>query len=174
MKKAVLVLLLLAAPFFTGCLSVNSYFTAVRNDIVENLDGNFIEDTEFSIGPVGLSMAGWFISSEEDPVAADLIEDLQRVQIGVYKRSGSIDGQSNYQVLKRIDKRMKKYGWRYIVKNCSDKEISLIYVNRNLENGIRKMFIVSLNNEELALVHLEGNLNRVVETAIHDRGLAYN
>jgi hypothetical protein len=174
MKKTCIITAVLLLPFLSGCFSTSNYFNGLRSDILRSLKGDFSRDTEFSIGPVGISMAGWFISEEEDPVAAGILEDISRVEVGVYKRNSGDQEMSNYQVLKRIDRRMNKNGWKYFVKNCSKEEFSAVYVNENLENGITKMFIVSLDSNELVLVQLDGNLSRVFETAIQERGLSYN
>jgi hypothetical protein len=171
MKRTVLILLVLMLPFITGCFGVSSYFSTVRSDIMKNVEGDFTRETEFAIGPVLISMAGMFISSEDDPEAKQILSDVSRVQISVHKRMNSDESASNYKVLQRIDRRMNKHGWRYIVKSCSKDEMTVIYVNRNLERGIRKMFIVSLDKNELAMVQLDGNLSRVFETAVKERGL---
>jgi hypothetical protein len=172
MKRTGIILIIFMMPLLTGCFSVSSYFRDVRSDIIKQVDGEFILDTEFAIGPTLISLAGMFISSEDDPEAKAILRDISNVEIGVYKRVDASGG-SNYRVLQSIDKRMKKHGWRYIVRSCSKDEVSAIYVNRDIDQGINRMFIVSLDNNELAMIQLKGDINHAIETAVHDRGLNY-
>ncbi len=172
MKKSVLVILLFLTPFLTGCFGVNGYFKSVRNDIIEHLDVNFAEDTEFALGSVTLGIAGWFVPEDEE--ASQFLDDIKAVQVGVYKKDISENTRSHYTILEKIDRRMKRHGWHYIVKSCSKDEVSAIYVNKDLERGVKRMFIVSLNNEELVILQIDGNLSRIIETAVHDRGLDLN
>jgi hypothetical protein len=169
-----MVLLLMILPFFTGCYGVSSYFSSVRSDIVRNAGGNFTTDTEFAIGPTMISLAGMFISSEDDPGAKKILKGISGIQISVQKRITAFEKGSNYRILQNIDRRMNKFGWRYIIKTCSKDDISAIYVNRDLENGIKQIFIVSLDKNELVLIQLDGNLKDVFETAIQERGLNYS
>ena len=171
MKKSVLVILLFLAPFLSGCFGVNNYFKSVRNDIIHHIDAGFTEDTEFALGPVTLTVAGWFVPDEEQ--ASEFIDNISQLQVGIYKKE--MNGNSNYfKLIQKIDRRMNRHGCRYIVKNCSKDEVSAIYVNRNLERGIRRMFIINIDKEEMVIVQMDGNLSKVIETAIQDRGLSYN
>jgi hypothetical protein len=170
MKRSGLILLVLVLPFLSGCFSVSNYFREVRSDIIENVEGDFILDTEFSIGPSLISLAGMFVDSEEDPEAKQILKDISSVEVGVYKRRFNGE-ESNYKLLRRIDNRMQKHGWRYIVKSCSKDEVSAIYINRKLDKGIRRMFIVSMDRNELALIQLKGDLSKAFEVAVHERGL---
>jgi hypothetical protein len=170
MKKAALVLLILSLPFITGCFSVSDKFISVRKDIIRGVDGEFIRDAEFAIGPALISFAGLFINQDDDP---EFLKDVSRVQVSVYKRVSAGEG-SGSEVLKRIDKRMKRWGMTYIVKSCNKDEISAVYVNRNQEKGIRRIFVVSLDKSELTIVQLDGRLTGILESAIHDRGLNFS
>ncbi len=171
MKRALFILLLSGVPLLTGCFGVNDYFRAVRTDIIRNCGVEFSEDTEFSIGPVGLTIAGIFVSEEEDPEAARFISEIKRVQVGVYKKKYDDNKGSYSRVIKNIDKRMKMHGWQYIVKRCEEGELSAVYTKSNPRGGLTRMFVVNIDREELTIMQLDGNLTNIIETAIKERGL---
>lgn len=174
MKKTVLVLLISALPFLTGCFGVSSYFDSVKDDILQNMTDRFEEDTEFALGPVTLSVAEFFVDFSDDVQAQEIIDAISRVQVGVYKRHYSGGEVSRAGIMKNIDRRMRKFGWKYIVKNYKQDEVSAVYVGRTSDWKLSRMFVVSLNKEELVLVQLDGDLDRVFEMAVREKGLTYN
>jgi hypothetical protein len=173
-KLSGLLIIVLMLPLFSGCFGVSSYFSTVRNNLLKNIEGDFRTETEFAIGPTLITMAGLFISEEDDPETSEMLKDISRVQIGVYKRRAAAEGTSHYKILQQIDRRMKKGGWRYIVRNCSKDDISAIYVSRDPDKSLRRMFIVSLDKNELSLIQLDGNISGILEKAVHDRSASFS
>ena len=171
---AAITLILLGLAFiFVGCIGVDREFISMRNEIMTSVGEDFKTDVQFSIGRFGLSIASFVVkSSQDEEYIADMIDNISNVKIGVYTRDPEfIKGNIDYSFIDRIDKEMNNKGYSYIVKSREDDEVTLIYYNENPDQFLNDMFVVTLNHEELVMVDISGDLGKVVEVAIQERGL---
>ena len=78
---------LISLLFFNGCIGVNEHFREIRNIVIdENVE--FDHNIEFSMGPGGMLLLGLFVNfagEEDGKDASELIGQVSRVQIGIYK-----------------------------------------------------------------------------------------
>lgn len=164
------ILLFCSSIFFLGCFGVDSSFSEIKNDIVSTTGIQFNKDIEFGIGSAGLSLASAFIgkgSDEED--TREIIRHLSKVQVGVYKKYQPVSRQAAIQLLRNIDNRMQDGGWRYIVRSYESGEVSTIYVKMTEDYKLHEMFVVCLSKDELAIVNLRGDLDKVISIVIKDK-----
>ena len=167
-----LVFSILAVFFFAGCYGVDHNFSNMRNDLLSATGKSFHRDVEFSLGPFSLAVAKVFISfSDDGDDAKEIIKHISKVQIAVYKNDDHILSEDRYSILKNIDDKMCRQGWSYIVKSTHNGEIQTIYVMKDSEERLRKMFVISLNKKELAMVEVGGNLEEALAAVIKEKGL---
>ena len=76
--------------------------------------------------------------------------------------------------MQKINNEMQLRGWRYIVRLYNDDELTGVYVSTNPEMFLKKMFIITHDSEQLVLVEIEGNLDRLIELAIHDKKFKFD
>lgn len=174
MKKQFIYAIIFAAviPFVTtGCLNVDRNFIDIRNQVLSSVDGKFETDLQLGIGPALLGLGSTIVkASDDDKFAADLMNDLDNVMIGIYKRIDTSTDIGGSSILKKIDETMKENGFSFIVKSRNQSELNAVYVNSGDEN-LNKLFVVSLNKKELVIVKVTGNLNRVITTAVKQKGI---
>lgn len=167
-----LFVIILLALFTTGCIGVNRSFREVRNHLISNLDENLDKEIELSVGPVGLMLANVFVKFAEDEYQiSDMVKQISRVQLSVYNRPEPAE--SNFELLKNITEMMRKKGMKYIVRAKDGDEMSAVFLNGNDEK-LHKLFVVALTDEELVLVEVKGNLNKLIEIAIKQHGFRGN
>ncbi len=170
------ILLIVSSIFFLGCFGVDSNFSEVKNDIFSNVNVKFHKNIEFSIGSVGLSFASAVSDFSDDDNAHEIIRNLSKVQIGVYKYTEPVSRQAAIEIIKKIDDRLQDNGWNYVVKSYDKREVSSVYTKCGDDNKLREMFVVNLNDDELVIVDIKGKLERILTSVIRDKrmDLSYN
>jgi hypothetical protein len=159
--------------FFTGCFSVDNNFKSIRNITLKECGRNYATDSEFALGSFELWLADGIVSfTDADKMAKDILDNISGVQVGIYKRKSDVDLNSK-ELLKKIDRQMKREGLVYIVKSFDKDNVSAVYINKDHNKMLRELFVVDLNDNEITVVQLTGNLEKVIEIAIREEGL-YN
>ena len=172
MKNKIIFLPLLVFPLFLiGCVGINEEFAEIRNEILNNLDDDFRSEYQFSVGSVGITVSSWFVdAAAEEDLATDILDDVSSVQVGVYKKMRSTNS-PNISTLRELEDEMLQKGWKSIVLNCEGNELSSIYVRNHPSETLDRLFVISLNDEEMILVEVEGDLKEVIATVIRDKGM---
>lgn len=167
--------LLIALVLLTsGCINVNRNFKEVRSNIINKFGNDYHREIEISAGPFAINLASWVVNfSQDDELIDDLIRQVSNVQVGVYTLTKN-RGKEKQDIMTKINHEMQSRGWVYIVKSYNDDELTAVYVSRNPAMLFRKMFIITQDSEELVLVEVEGNLDRLIELAIHDKKFNFN
>lgn len=169
-----LIFIIFPVLFFTGCFGVNGEFKSIRNEILYDAKTDFETDTEFAVGSFGLAVAGSIVKlSDNKENVEEILENISHVQVGVYKKSINNNLTSDFNFVKKINKKMEKNGWRFIVRSKEDDKVTGIYVNNNYDVEFNRIFVISLNDDELVMVQVEGELEKVIEAALHDKKFAF-
>ncbi|MHB1688073.1 MAG: DUF4252 domain-containing protein [Ignavibacteriaceae bacterium] len=171
-RKIVLILPVILFSFFVaGCYDVDGNFLQIKNEILSSTGNHFNKDVEFSLGSVSMSLAFAVIKlNGDDADGKDIIKNISSLQIGVYKnRNHSLPGRS-YDLFERINDTMDRQGWENFVRETNNGELTLGYVKYNQGDKLNKMFVVSLNKEELTLVEMRGDMGKVIVSAIKGKG----
>ncbi len=172
-NRIFLIPLALSLLFMTGCFSVNGNFKQIRNYLLNNVEGAFEKDTEFAMGPATLALAGFAASFSEEnngELASEMLDNISKVQIGVYNVRKLNASKIDFSLVKNISERMEAKGWRYIIRSVENGEMTAVFVPSDLKDGVKKLFVFTLNNKEIVLVEISGDLDEVVEIAVRDRG----
>jgi hypothetical protein len=172
MKIKINLLSILFLPLFlNGCIGVNEEFAEIRNEVLNNLDDDFRSEYQFSVGSVGITVSSWFVdAAAEEDLAADILDDVSSVQVGVYKKIRNTNS-PDITTLRELEDEMIQKGWKSIVKNCEGDELSGIYIRSNTNETLNRLFVISLDKEELILVEVEGDLKEVISTVIREKGM---
>ncbi|NOX19461.1 MAG: hypothetical protein GXO87_14435 [Chlorobi bacterium] len=152
MKNRIFLIPLVVILFsVTGCFGVNGNFKQMRNYLLNNIDGSFKKDTEFAVGPAAIALAGFaasFSDEKDGEFASDVLGNISKVQIGVYKVKKMNKFSLNFPLLKNISEKMERKGWKYIVRTIEDGEMTAIFLPKDLERGVKKLFIFSVNDRQ--------------------------
>ena len=159
---------------FTGCFGVDGNFVHVRNDLLSTPGSDFHRDIEFSLGSAGMAIARMAVKyDDQDDNAKEILNNVSRVQIGVYKKHNRFIPEERFEFFNKTDSKMKNHGWQPIVKNYDSNEMNIIYVMKNDDDKPDKIFIVSLNRKELVMVEVHGNLEKILIAVIKDKGMNF-
>jgi len=170
-NKIILLPILFLSLFLNGCIGINEEFAEIRNEVLNNLDDDFSSEYQFSVGSVGITVSSWFVdATAEGDLATDIFDDVSSVQVGVYKKIRSTSSPS-ITTLRELEEEMIQKGWKSIVKNYEGDELSGIYIRSNPNETLNRLFIINLDNEELILVEVEGDLKEVISTVIREKGM---
>ena len=178
MKKiggsAAIIIIALSSFMLSGCWGVDHNFTQIKDSILSQIcrDNHFNADTEFGLGSIGLAAARTAVGFSHDKdarLAKEILSDVSRVQVGVYKNIYR-DGDLNMAFLKKLDSKMGNYGWNCILKNYDHGEASSVYVKYDGEE-ITNLFVISIEQNQVTLVEVEGNLTSAALTVIREKNI---
>jgi hypothetical protein len=167
-KLAILFICLII--FSSGCIGVNREFKNIRSQILDNLDDDFDRQMEFSVGPVGFFLASQFVKFADTEENIDqILSKVKNVHIGIYDRLSNYSKPS-LSLLRSITNSIVEEEWKSLVKSINGNELVGVYVKEGNPDDIEELFVVTLNEEELVLVKLQGNLGSIIEIIIRNHG----
>jgi hypothetical protein len=94
-------------------------------------------------------------------MAEEILSSVSGVQIGIYKNEFH-ENLPTKKLLKKIDKQMGKRGWKYIVKSYNYGEMAAVYINKDAEKMLRELYVISIDDDEMVLVQVSGDLEKVI------------
>jgi len=167
-----LILIALASLSFTGCLGVNGEFRTIRNHVLSNIEMDVNRDIELSIGPGLISFASLFVSfAETDEPVDEMLRQISRVQVGVYEVREVFNERVDYSVIHELSDLMMEKGWNYIVRSRDRNEVATVFVRNEELEQLKEMFVIALSGEEVVFVHIQGDLEDLIEIAVREHGL---
>ena len=98
-----------------------------------------------------------------------MMREISSVQVGIYDKVKNVNTPPDFNTLRQIDYEMQSNGWKYIVRSIEDDGMSLIYLSANPEEMLKTMYVVNLNDNELIIIEVNGNLKKVIEYAIEEK-----
>ncbi len=172
--KALFLPILFFLLFLNGCIGINEEFGEIRDEVIKNFGGEYKSEVQFSVGSVGISVSSWFVdTAAEEDIAADILDDVSSVQVGIYKKlRGTTSPDIN--TLREIEDKMSESGWKSIVRSSDKGELTAVYVRENRAETLDRMFVISLDGDELVLVDVEGDLKEAIATVIREKGMKIN
>jgi len=169
-KSNLLIVVLGLAILSTGCIGVNREFKNIRSQILDSLDDDFDRQIEFSVGPVGFFVASQFVKFADTEENVDqMLSKVKNVHIGIYDRLSNFSKPS-LSLLKEISNSIIDEDWKSLVKSIDGNEMVGVYVKDLNPEDIEELFVVTLTNDELVLVKLQGSLGSILEIIIRDHG----
>ena len=173
MKTKSIVLLVAVSLFLTtltGCIGVNRQFSEVKNKIMGELGDDYKTEYQFSVGPALIHVSSLFVDlAADEEYIDDMLREISSVQVGIYNRVEGAGDKADFSILNSIDKEMSKNGWKYIVRTIESDELTSIHISADPEELLEKMYIINLNDEELVIVEVNGDLKKVISYAIEEK-----
>lgn len=169
----VLMGILMIALLSTGCIGVDASFRGMRNYVLSTTETQFDKEFEFSFGTVSIGMAEIaldFVDTEE-PID-EILSEIDNVQVGIYKNNSDKKISSNFDEMNFLTNNMEDSGWDCIVKSFDKNDMSAVFIRMH-DDELNQLFVIALNNDEIVLVEVLGNLHKVIEIAIREKGLDF-
>ncbi len=162
MKKLILSLLLLQ---LTACMSFNDRsFRSTRNSIVEQMpEITLKKEFAVSLGGGLLNFLNIITLDEAN------ISDLDHVQVAVYNvDSGGMEIDfDDLNFAATLHQRNKRLHWETIVKVREEGEQVWVLVGMDLQrNSLNAVSVFVLQHDELVLINVDGELDKMIEFAL--------
>ncbi len=173
-KIKVIFTVLILVPLLSGCIGINSNFKILRNSILKLSNNRFHKEIEFSVGSFGLMIAGAFVSlNNSDENIDDILDQISGIQIGVYEKRGSNFG-FTLNKLREVSNVMENKGWSCLIKTINGEDRNAVFLRANNTGKMNMLFVVAFTDDELILTEVNGNLEKLIELAIKDKGLNFD
>jgi hypothetical protein len=173
-KKIKFVLgIILVALLSTGCIGVDRGFRSIRDYVLDPANNQFEKEFEFSFGTVSVTMAELALkfTDVEEPID-EILSEISNVQVGIYKNNSDVKINPTIEEAKYLTNKMKKAGWDCIVRSVDRNEMTAVFV-KSQDDELNRLFVISVNNDEVVLAEILGNLHKVIEIAIREKGLNF-
>ena len=69
---------------------------------------------------------------------------------------------------------MAENGWDHIVRTVDRDEMAMVFIKSDYIETIEELFVIALNDDELVMAELRGDLGEVVNIAIRENGLKFH
>jgi len=169
-KTKFVIILLGIAIFSSGCIGVNREFKNIRSMILESLDDEFDRQIEFSVGPVGFFIASKFVKfADTEENVDEILSKVKNIHVGIYDRLSNFSKPS-LGLLRSITNSIVDENWKSLVKSIDGSDLVGVYVKDLNPDDIEELFVVTLTDDELVLVKLQGSLGSIIEIIIRDHG----
>jgi len=170
-NKFYLLPILILQLFLNGCLGINEEFENIRDVVLLSFGNDYKSEFQFSLGSVGVTVSSWVIdASSDDEMASKILDDVSSVQVGVYKKLRGTNP-ADFTILNDIEPDMQASGWKSIIRSSTDNELTAIYVRNDNEDLLNRLFVISLEDDELVLVEVEGDLREAMTNVIREKGM---
>ncbi len=157
--------------FFSGCTSFE--LTRVRNDLARQAPEAHIGDGyAMSFGSVSLGLARWITGLTDDQdgaIANAVLSEVRRVQFGRYAVNGLFDA-SALRMPGRLQRYLEKDDWYHLATIRVDSEAVWV-VYKEADGIVVDLLAVVMDEEELVLAKVSGNLNAVVAAVLSQRDI---
>ena len=174
-NTAIIVIAPILLLFLTGCIGVNRQFSQVKDKVMGELGSDYKTEFQFSVGPTLIHVSSWIADmSTDEEYVDDMIREISSVQIGVYNRVEKNKGKADFNTLVAVDEHMKSNGWKYIVRSADGDELTAIYISADPDEILKKMYVISLEDEKLVIVEINGNLQKVISYALKEKKFNIN
>ena len=161
--------LLILGLALSGCTSYS--LTYVRNDLARQMpdakigEGYALTFGRFSIGTARF-LAG-FAGDDDSDMARLVLRDVRKVQFGHYEVEGPVDG-SHLVMPNRLRRFVERDGWTHLATFRDPSEAGWV-LYRERRDAITDLFVVVLNDEELVLARLSGDLSGIVHSVMESQ-----
>jgi len=165
--------LLLVALLFTGCIGVDRGFRSIRDYVLDPANNQFEKEFEFSFGSVSITMAELVLNfADVDEPVDEILSEIHNIQVGIYNNTSDVKIKPGFEEAKFLTNKMKNAGWDCIVRSVDRNEMTAVFVKAH-DDELNRLFVISVNKDEVVLAEVLGNLHKVIEIAIREKGLDF-
>ena len=173
-KIAIVVPVLFLLFISTGCIEINDEFAGMRNKIISHFNNDYKSEVQFSVGSVGITISSWIVGAAQDEeFVDDMMREVDGVQIGVYKKL-TADDEKGFAVLNEIEEDMLDNGWKSFIRSYDDGNVTAVYLRTDPDEYMKRLFVISSDEEQLVIVEVKGDLKELINTAIREKGFDFD
>ena len=132
-------------------------------------EARFVPEEHVHLGRFSMGLLRGFVrlaaNDDHDREGMEFISQVHAVDVASYKVRNLPDLNSLTSDT-RFESQLKQNGWSLMVRTREEHESTWIYVRGTPDGGIRNLFVVSLEKDELTLVRVDGRLDRALAAAM--------
>jgi hypothetical protein len=153
-----LVLLALAAG---GCMHAST-LAPLRTDIEQQLPGaRFDSEFQLTLGRISLALAKKILSAVDEEEGLAFLRDIHRIEIAVYRTEDLPAVRTAAFAIPR-ERQLKKKGWMTAVESFGPGAVTWVLF-RQQDERIRAVLVGALDDDELVLVKLHGDIQGIFD-----------
>lgn len=168
-KIGILLLLTVVGLSQTGCFGVSSHFKSVRNSIAKNVDNDYVQRFEFSVGRSLMSFAGLFIriaenvNEEGEKIRPDeLLAEIDRVEMSIFEKRDHRPSLPESSTLDDVTWYLEDEGYEYFVRFRDRDEMGMVFLREHNDNYDR-LLLITFADENLVIVEMRGDLGGMID-----------
>ena len=167
---AVVLLPVLVLIVCSGCLTSRTA-NRVTADLEQELPAlRLDEEMSLTLGRMSLALARAVLhlgDADLDDDEMAFIEGVRRVEIGIFQVVESADSGGPPR-LYRLGKNLARKGWSNIVRTSEEDEYTWVFSKTDAKGDLRGLVVVVLEDDELLVVRLDGELQEALARATMD------
>jgi len=159
-------LLLSLSCLFAGCASSPSV-QQVRWELQHRFpEARFEPEEHVHLGRITLGLIRGLVRMVPGKVEGqEILNEIHRIDVASYKVS-SLPDLDRIQGETRFEKQLARAGWSMAVRTREEDSRAWIFTRSDEGGAIRDLFVVTLEDDELTLVSIDGRLDRALAEAI--------
>jgi hypothetical protein len=132
-------------------------------------EARFEPEEHVHLGRVSMGLLHGFVrlaaNDEDDRDGTELFRQIHGVDFASYKVRNLPD-LAGLAGDARFERQLKESGWSLMVRTREEGESTWVYVRSTPDGGVRNLFVVSLEKDELTLARVDGRLDRALAAAM--------
>ena len=171
-RRFVWLLMLVLVSSTTGCLWAPE-LSQIQREIERQLPGSsFEKEVRLSLGPLSLGMARFVtrvIPASYVPEAGeahDYLQEVRRVQIALY-RTLALPELHAVRMPEPLRVLLEDPSWHLAIKKQKLDELTWV-LTRTEQGLVRDIYVVLLDDEQLAVIRVEGRMDQLVAKAVEN------
>ncbi len=153
----------------TGCVMHANTLNGTRIRIEEQLPGaSFDPEFQLTLGRLSLGLTRRLIRAVDEDEDLGVLWDINRVEVAIY-RTESLPSMRQAGFVIPHEKRLKKKGWMTATRATSPDGATWVLF-REKDGGIHEIMVGALDEDELVLVKLRGDIQGIFER-LEDDGI---
>lgn len=138
----------------------------VRWEIERNVPGaRFEREEHFHLGRISMSLLRGLVRLTPARDEIRPLNEIRGVEVGVYQVRSLPDLDGAGQILAKFEDRLGDHGWSLMLREREADSRTWMFVRSHPDGWLRNLFIVSLEQDELTLVRVDGRLDRIFAEA---------
>lgn len=167
MKPLVFILVVV----LSGCSAAGSSTGMIKNQLQRQLpDVQFERESHIALGGLLLWAAKRIVSlvDEADEEAGVYLRSVDRVVVDTYRVNGWDNDVSRISMPDVLQDKIQNDGWHLAVKSQEDGESNWVLLDQSGPERIDGIYVVSLDQHELNIVYVKGEIDTIVAQALAD------
>jgi len=163
------VALSLVALVATGCATATTS-RRVEESLESTLPGcRFERDDALVLGRTSLALLRWLSGAVGDELDADsreILRGVRRIEVTSYRsaRACEVVGAPP-----QVSRQLAAGGWHAVIAAVEDEgELSWVFTREGPDGGTSGMLVIALDQDELEVVRLDGDIEQVLLAAVED------